>query len=120
MGTFEDVPRSAQFPLIFEITDGPTFQRIADAAKYYHDADVRMPLRFSGTLTEWMTGRSRRVKLTAKAWGFYAGSNYKRGDMVVFIDLPGYSIRFGGEIAYNWRDRKGGHPLELSRLSQKR
>lgn len=116
MSTSETVVASPMYPLVFEITDGPTFQRIADAAKYYHDPDVVIPLKFSGILTDTRTGRKRKVKLLAKAYGFYSGNGYEKGDMVIFITLPGYVKRYGPKVSYNWKDRKAEEPLELSRV----
>ena len=120
MSTIQEVPYTTAYPLLFEVTDGPSFQRIADAAKYYHDPDVNMPLRFSGVLTDIRTGRKRNVKLVGDAWGFWSGTNYSEGDMVVMISFRGYTMRFGGHWHYNWRNRnrKNERPLELSRIEK--
>lgn len=119
VGPIKPAPPSPMYPLIFEVTDGPSFQRIADAAKYYHDPEVRISLKFTGTLTDTRTGRRRKVKLTAKAWGFFSGTDYQEGGMVIFLLFPGYFIRYGAQFSYNWRERKGVKPLELGRKEKK-
>lgn len=116
--TAEDL--GPMYHLVFEITDGPTFHRIADAAKYYHDPEVNMPLYFSGTLTDTRTGRSRKVRLRAAAWGFYSGRGYEKGDMVVYLSFANYFIRGSGQVSYNWRHKKAERSLELAPIAKKK
>ena len=114
VSTDQTATAGSMYHLIFEITDGPTFQRIADAAKYYHDPEVIIPLYFGGTLTDTITGRKRKVKLAAQAYGYICGNGYENGDIIVYVNLKNYFIRFGGQVAYNWRDKKAAKPLELA------
>lgn len=106
--------------LTFEITDGPTFHRIADAAKYYHDPEVVMPLYFTGVLTDIVTGRSRKVRLKAQAYGFLSGNGHERGDMLVYLSFTSYFIRGSGQVAYNWRDKTAEKLLELAPARNKK
>ena len=117
MSTVPDAPDSRRYPFTFQITDGPSFQRIADAAKYYHDPKVTMVMEFSGILTEKLTGKTTNVKLTANVYGFVSGRDYARGEMTVFLTIHGYFTRYGSQMNYNWRERRSTRPIELDRVS---
>lgn len=109
----------SMYYLTFEITDGPTFHRIADAAKYYHDPEVIMPLYFSGVLTDTRTEKKRKVRLKAQAWGFLCGNGYERGDMVVYLNFANYFLRGSTHVAYNWRNKTAEKLLELAPVRNK-
>lgn len=105
-----------RYPLTFEIKDGPSFHRIADAAKYYHDKDVDIPLTFTGVLTDTTTGQARTVKLKADAYGFWSGTNFNQGEVVIYLSFRRFFMRFGPTLTYNFRT-KTAEKIEFSAKS---
>jgi len=74
-----------------------------------------MPLYFSGYLTDTRTGRRRKVKLTADAYGFWAGTNFARGCVEVYVVFRSYFLDGGPSFTYNTRKpAESEGPLHLS------